>query len=99
MHLISYGFFISCLTGFSQSTSFKVVKSYPVAISGGWDYIALNDHKLYVSHSSQVNILDENSGDSIGLIRGTAGVHGIAFDNDPHKRYTSNGWLNNVFVF
>jgi YVTN family beta-propeller protein len=84
---------------FSQTTSFKVVKTYPIKSSGGWDYIAVNDHKLYVSHGTQVNILDENSGDSIGIIPGTTGVHGIAFDNDIHKGYTSNGRINNVFVF
>ena len=84
---------------FSQNTSFKVVKTYPIKSSGGWDYIAVNDHKVYVSHGTQVNILDENSGDSIGIIPGTTGVHGIAFDNDLHKGYTSNGRINNVFVF
>ena len=84
---------------FSQNTSFKVVKTYPIKSSGGWDYIAVNDHKVYVSHGTQVNILDENSGDSIGIIPGTTGVHGIAFDNDIHKGYTSNGRINNVFVF
>jgi len=86
-------------TVFSQTTSFKVVKTYPIKSSGGWDYIAVNDHKLYVSHGTRVNILDENSGDSIGIIPGTTGVHGIAFDNDLHKGYTSNGRINNVFVF
>jgi DNA-binding beta-propeller fold protein YncE len=86
-------------SAFCQNTSFKVAKTYPIKSSGGWDYIAVNDHKVYVSHGSQVNILDENSGDSIGVIPGTTGVHGIAFDNNLHKGYTSNGRLNNVFVF
>lgn len=84
---------------FCQKTNFKVVKSFPIKSSGGWDYIAVNDHKLYVSHGSQVNILDENSGDSIGIIPGTTGVHGITFDNHLNKGFTSNGRLNNVFVF
>jgi DNA-binding beta-propeller fold protein YncE len=88
-----------CSSVFSQNTSFKVVKTFPIKSSGGWDYIAVNDHKVYVSHGTQVNILDENSGDSIGVIPGTTGVHGIAFDNALHKGYTSNGRLNNVFVF
>ncbi len=87
------------IVAFSQNTSFKVVKTYPIKSSGGWDYIAVNNHKVYVSHGSQVNILDENSGDSVGIIPGTTGVHGIAFDNDLHRGYTSNGRLNNVFVF
>jgi DNA-binding beta-propeller fold protein YncE len=102
MQLKILSFFIGTLlssVAFSQNTSFKVVKTYPIKSSGGWDYIAVNDHKVYVSHGTQVNILDENSGDSIGIIPGTTGVHGIAFDNDLHKGYTSNGRLNNVFVF
>jgi YVTN family beta-propeller protein len=88
-----------CSSVFSQSTSFKVVKTFPIKSSGGWDYIAVNDGKVYVSHGTQVNILDENSGDSVGVIEGTTGVHGIAFDNNLHRGYTSNGRLNNVFVF
>jgi YVTN family beta-propeller protein len=87
-----------CSSVFSQ-TSFKVANSYPIKSSGGWDYIAVNNGKVYVSHGSQVNILDENTGDSVGVIEGTSGVHGIAFDNDLQRGYTSNGRLNNVFVF
>jgi DNA-binding beta-propeller fold protein YncE len=88
-----------CVTGYAQSTSFSVVKTYPIKSSGGWDYIAVNKQKLYVSHGSQVNVLDENSGDSTGIIEGANGVHGIAFYNPLDKGYTSNGRLNNVFVF
>jgi len=84
---------------FSQVNTPKVIKSYSIASDGGWDYIAVNNHKIYVSHGTQVNILDENSGDSIGIIPGTTGVHGIAFDNSLKRGYTSNGRLNNVFVF
>lgn len=83
---------------FSQ-TSFKVANSYSIKSPGGWDYIEVNNGKVYVSHGTQVNILDENTGDSIGVIKGATGVHGIAFDNDLHRGYTSNGRLNNVFAF
>lgn len=76
-----------------------MIKTYKIGGEGGWDYIALNNHKLYVSHSTHVHIIDENSGDSLGIIEGATGVHGIAFDNDLNKGYTSNGRLNNVFVF
>jgi YVTN family beta-propeller protein len=77
----------------------KVVKTFPIASAGGWDYIAVNGNKLYVSHGTQVNILDKTTGDSVGVIPNTTGVHGIAFDNTTGKGYTSNGRLNNVTVF
>lgn len=78
---------------------YKVVKTFHIQSSGGWDYIAVNNGKIYVSHGSQVNILDENTGDSVSVIPNTTGVHGIAFDNELGRGYTSNGRLNNVTVF
>ncbi|MDQ6609440.1 MAG: YncE family protein, partial [Bacteroidota bacterium] len=57
------------------------------------------DGRLYVSHGTQVNILDEATGDSVGLIANTTGVHGIAFNDALNRGYTSNGRLNNVSVF
>ena len=83
----------------AQQTTPHIIKTYHIASGGGWDYIAVNNHKLYVSHGTQVNILNENSGDSLGVIPNTTGVHGIAFDNTAHKGYTSNGRINNVTVF
>jgi len=78
---------------------YKIVKTYHIQSPGGWDYIAVNKGKIYVSHGTQVNILDEDSGDSTGFIPNTAGVHGIAFENELGRGYTSNGRSNNVTVF
>ena len=87
--------FIFC---YSQH-EYKVVKTYHITSPGGWDYIAVNNGRLYVSHGTQVNILNEETGDSVGYIPNTTGVHGIAFDNAANKGYTSNGRLNTVTVF
>ena len=57
------------------------------------------DNRLYVSHGTQVNILDKTTGDSVGIIENTTGVHGIAFNKELKRGYTSNGRLNNVTVF
>lgn len=86
-------------TAFAQTSGFHLAKTYKIGSPGGWDYIAVGpDKKLYVSHATQVNILDQRTGDSVGVIPGTTGVHGIAFDA-AGKGYTSNGRLNNVTVF
>jgi YVTN family beta-propeller protein len=84
---------------YSQNHEYKIAKVYHIASPGGWDYIAVNSGNLYVSHSTQVNILNEETGDSVGYIPNTTGVHGIAFDKELNKGYTSNGRLNNVTVF
>jgi DNA-binding beta-propeller fold protein YncE len=84
----------------AQEKGYAVAKTFKIGSPGGWDYIAVGPHgKLYVSHGTQVNILDAKTGDSAGVIPNTTGVHGIAFDESARKGYTSNGRLNNVTVF
>jgi YVTN family beta-propeller protein len=86
----------------AQSASgFHLAASFPIVSAGGWDYIAVcpSNGRVYVSHGTQVNILDKNSGDSLGFIPNTTGVHGIAFVPALNKGFTSNGRLNNVTVF
>ncbi|MBK5272244.1 MAG: YncE family protein [Bacteroidia bacterium] len=80
---------------------FQIQKTFHIQSPGGWDYIAVNpgNNRLYLSHGTQVNILNLSTGDSIGVIENTTGVHGIAFDKSQNKGFTSNGRLNNVTVF
>jgi len=80
---------------------FQTQKTFHIQSAGGWDYIAVGpaNNRLYLSHGTQVNILDLTAGDSIGVIENTTGVHGIAFDKSLNKGFTSNGRLNNVTVF
>ncbi len=79
----------------------KVTKTFHVASPGGWDYISVgpDNNRVYLSHGMQVNILNATTGDSVGVILKTDGVHGIAFNKKMNKGYTSNGKLNTVTVF
>ena len=83
----------------AQKSGYHLAGTFHIASAGGWDYLAANGNKLYVSHGTQVNILDKQSGDSVGFIPNTTGVHGIAFIPALNKGYTSNGRLNTVTVF
>jgi len=82
-----------------KSPGFHIQKTFHIASAGGWDYLAVHDDKLYVSHGSQVNILNKNNGDSLGVIENTQGVHGIAFVKALNKGYISDGRTNDVTVF
>jgi YVTN family beta-propeller protein len=101
---VSLMFFIAFLCGVSgqaQKAQFGIVKTFHIASAGGWDYIAVcpyNDN-LYVAHGNQVNILNRISGDSVGVILHTEGVHGIAFAPEVKKGFITNGKTNNVTVF
>ena len=84
-----------------KSKQLHVKNNFYIKSTSGWDYIELGPihDLLYVSHGNQVNILNKKTGDSVGVIENTNGVHGIAFDVANKKGFTSNGRLNNVTVF
>jgi YVTN family beta-propeller protein len=89
-------------TGWSQTTTgFHVLRSIKIGSSGGWDYIKADAHlgRVYVSHGNQVNILDAATGDSVGYVPHTQGVHGIAIAESVGKGYISCGRANSVLVF
>src|ERR1700748_1861098 len=103
MAMLVFGI-VLCL-GFSvkaqQKTGFHVIKKHKIGSSGGWDYITADGptKRLYVSHGSQVNVLDAATGDSVGYIPNTPGVHGIALVPSLGKGYISAGRANSVVVF
>jgi DNA-binding beta-propeller fold protein YncE len=89
------------ITANAQSSGYHVAKTFHIASMGGWDYPSSDpgSNKLYLSHGGQVNIIDKTTGDSVGIIPNTTGVHGVAFVNALGKGYTSNGRTNSVTVF
>jgi len=83
-----------------QKTGFKVLADHAIKSPGGWDYITVDGSakRVYTSHGNQVNVIS-TSGDSIGVIPNTQGVHGIALVHSLGKGYTSNGRSNTVTEF
>jgi DNA-binding beta-propeller fold protein YncE len=93
------------LCGLTASTlsaaSFRVVARYPVPGDGSWDYLAVDsgERRLYVSHGTQVDVLNADTGESVGKIPDTKGVHGIALAPVAGRGFTSNGQSDNATVF
>ncbi len=83
------------------ATGYKVVGRYPVPGVGGWDYVTLDDaaRRIYISHSTQVEVLDADTGKVVGTIPDTPGVHGIAIASAFKHGFTSNGRENKVSMF
>lgn len=101
--LLILSFLISTISFLAaqNKTDFKIDNTFHITSSGGWDYLAVcpESNRLYVSHGTQVNVLDKITGDSLGVITNTMGVHGITFIPSLGKGYSSNGRTNNVSVF
>jgi DNA-binding beta-propeller fold protein YncE len=84
-----------------NKSDYQIITSYPILSGGGYDYMTVDQasDKLYVSHGSQVNVLNKTNGDSIGVIKTEKDVHGIALVHTLGKGYVSNGSMNRVLVF
>ena len=86
---------------FQGPTNYKVVGRYPIGGVGGFDYVMLDGptRRLYVSHATQVEVLDADSGRLVGTIADTPGVHGVAIAAPFKHGFTSNGRENKVSMF
>src|SRR5467141_1367383 len=86
---------------FQGATGYKIVGRYPVPGVGGFDYVLLDNstRRLYVSHGTQVEVVDADNGKLVGTIPDTPGVHGVAIASAFKHGFTSNGRENKVSMF
>jgi len=85
----------------AATTSFHIVRKLPIPGEGSWDYLAIDEgaRRLYVSHGTQVEVLDVDSGSIVGKISDTLGVHGIALAPDLQRGFISNGQASTITIF
>lgn len=83
------------------ASGYHVTRRIPVAGDGGWDYVVFDTarSRLFIARSTRVQVVDANSGQLVGEIQNTAGVHGVALAYGLNKGYTSNGRDTTVTVF
>ena len=86
---------------FQGGSNYKVMDRYPVPGVGGFDYVMLDGptRRLYVSHSTQVEVVDADNGKLVGTITDTPGVHGVAIATAFKHGFTSNGREGTVSIF
>ena len=89
------------LVPFQTDTGYKVETRYPVPGNGGFDYVTIDStaRRLYLSHGTQVDVVNPDNGQLIGTIADTPGVHGVALAPEFKHGFTSNGRENKVSMF
>ncbi len=83
------------------STGYRIANTFHIKSGGGYDYTTVDSasNRLYLSHGTQVNVIDKATGDSIGVIKTEHDVHGIALVYSLGKGYITNGGANSALVF
>jgi YVTN family beta-propeller protein len=85
----------------AAASGYHVAARYPVPGNGGFDYVTIDAaaRRLYISHATQVEVVDPDSGKLIGSIVDTPGVHGAAIAPPFKRGFTSNGREDKVSMF
>ena len=86
----------------AAAPAYKITTKIKIGGEGRWDdvYVDSANHRLYVAHNSQVEIIDTIDDKLVGTIPNTPVVHGIAIANDLGKGFITTGAPGNkVTVF
>lgn len=92
---------VCCAVAALGADGYQITKKIPVAGQGSWDYLTVDEgaRRLYVSHGTQVEVMDVDSGSVVGKIENTPGVHGIAIAPELGRGFVSNGQAATVTIF
>ena len=79
----------------------QVSRRIPIPGEGGWDDLTVDgpSHRLFVTHSTRVDVVDLTRDSVIGHIDGTAGVHAVAIASELGRGFTSDGRDSSITVF
>lgn len=83
------------------ATNYQLLKKVPVAGAGGWDYVIVDEagRRVYIAHSTQVDVLDADSLAVVGTIPNTLGAHGVAIVTEAGRGYITAGKSDAVIPF
>jgi YVTN family beta-propeller protein len=92
---------VSAAATLSGATGYSVIARYPVPGTGGFDYVTIDSgaRRIYISHGTQVDVVNADDGKVVGAIPDTPGVHGAAIAPEFKHGFTSNGRENKVSMF
>src|SRR4051794_33146664 len=84
----------------AAGSTYAKVGEIQVGGGTGWDYLAVDSasKRLYVSHGTEVVVIDTAASTVVGRITDTPGVHGILILPELGRAFTTNGRGNKVSV-
>jgi YVTN family beta-propeller protein len=84
----------------TSGSKYKIVNRFSVEGNGGWDYLISDDNtdRLFVSHGMVTQVVNNKTGELLGTILDTKGVHGIALVQSENKAFISCGRDSSVVI-
>jgi hypothetical protein len=80
---------------------YHLIKKIPIPGDGGWDYVAADSEarRLYVSHNTEIVVLDLDTGAIVGKIVGGPDMHGAAIASEFGRGFISESNPGSVVIF
>jgi DNA-binding beta-propeller fold protein YncE len=89
------------LSAADSPAGYHLIKTIPLEGDGSQDYLAIDQtaRRLYVSHYTEVDVIDLDSENLVGKITGMNGVHGIVVAPALGRGFISSGNTATVKIF
>jgi YVTN family beta-propeller protein len=80
---------------------YHIIKKVPLTGGTSWDYVFVDaeGRRVYVSHGTQVEVLNADTFEYIATIPNTPGVHGIAVAREFGRGFITAGKSDSVVIF
>ena len=83
------------------SPGYHILKKYELGGEGRWDYLTFDPatRRLYITRQTHVIVLDADTGEVVGEIADTPGVHGVALAPELNRGFTTDGRSASATIF
>lgn len=91
---------VMMVASISAQSRFTKVTEIPIGGAGAFDYLQVDSagKRLYVTHGTEIVVIDMTTNKVIGKIADTPRVHGIAIVPELGKGFTTNGGENKASI-
>ena len=80
---------------------YRTVKTVALGAPDRWDYVVFDpgSGRVFVAHGDEVTVVEGDSGEIAGHVKGLGGTHGIALVKDSNRGYTDEGEAGKAVSF
>ena len=92
--------FVATVAVCRAADPYHLLKEIPIGGAAAWDYCSVDEaaRRLYVSHGTEVVVIDIDKDAIVGVISNTPGVHGLAPAPDLGRGFVSCGRENKAAI-
>ncbi len=103
--VLTYCFSCLCLgitvIAATPTPGYHLIKKIALGGPGRWDYLTLDSaaRRLYITRETRVVVMNVDTGQVVGEVKDTPGVHGVAIAPELGRGFTSNGCVGTATIF